>query len=233
MGDRTIKVIDLGRMGYGEALELQRKALASRIAGETSDALYLVEHNPVLTLGTSSHSENILASREALKEIGIEVFEIERGGDVTYHGPGQQVGYPILNIKELGIGLHDYLRKIEETMIVALQSLGILGRRIEGMTGVFAGDDKVVAIGIAVKKWVTYHGFAFNVKPDMRHFELIVPCGIRDHGVTSLSKLLGIPVDLSDLRPHLLSAFADVFDIELVHQKKEAPEGASNSALPA
>lgn len=215
MSERIIQVIDLGRMPYGEALELQRRAVEGRIAGESPDSLFLVEHYPVLTLGKSAHSENILASKEALAKFGVEVFEIERGGDVTYHGPGQLVGYPVVNIKSLGIGLHDYIRGIEETMIRALGAFGVIAGRIEGLTGVFAGGEKAVAIGIAVRKWVTFHGFAFNVNPDLRHFELIVPCGIRDYGVTSLSKLLGRPVEFQELRPHLLAAFADVFQVEI------------------
>ncbi|MEP0814281.1 MAG: lipoyl(octanoyl) transferase LipB [bacterium] len=215
MVNRVIKLIDLGRMKYGDALALQKEFLAKRIAGKCGDTLLLVEHEPVITLGRHADAQHILASKEALAKFGIGVFQIERGGDVTYHGPGQQVGYPIFNIREMGLSLHDYLRLLEETMIVALSAFGLSAHRISGLTGVFVDDAKLVAIGIAVKKWVTFHGFAFNVNPNMHHFELIVPCGIREHPVGSLSGALGETKSLSDLRPHLISAFERVFGITI------------------
>ena len=215
MANRIVKLVDLLRMSYGEALEIQREYLMRRIGGETGDTLILVEHEPVITLGKSADARHILYSRENLEKKGVEVYEIERGGDVTYHGPGQQVGYPILNIRELGLSLGGYLRLLEETMIASLEKFGLEARRIEGLTGVFVGGAKVVAIGIAVKRWVTYHGFAFNVNPDLRHFGLIVPCGILDHPVGSLSSALGFKKSLGDLRPHLLSAFEETFSVTL------------------
>jgi lipoate-protein ligase B len=213
MNERILSVVELGRMGYARALEIQREVHAKRIAGALGDTLLLVEHDPVLTLGRNADKSNIVASQNALCRLGIEVFEIERGGDVTYHGPGQQVGYPILNIRELGMSLHDYMRKLEETMIVALAEFGLKAHRIEELTGVFVDNAKVVAMGIAVRKWVTYHGFAFNVAPDLRHFDLIVPCGIRDHPVTSLAQLLGREVTPIDLREPLITAFLRVFEM--------------------
>ena len=212
---RPVNLLDAGTMAYGDALALQRDLVNRRIAGKTGDTLVLVEHNPVLTLGRNANAAHILASRDVLVKAGVEVYEIERGGDVTYHGPGQQVGYPIFNIREMDLSLHDYLRMLEETMIMSLGAFGLSARRIPGLTGAFVGEAKVVAIGIAVKRWVTYHGFAFNVNPDMRHFELIVPCGIPDHPVGSLSLALERECTLADLRPHLLAAFEGVFGISL------------------
>lgn len=219
MNKKKINLIDLGRLPYGQALDVQRDFVAKRITGEICDSLLLVEHNPVLTLGRSADSNNILAARDALAQIGIEVFEIERGGDVTYHGPGQQVGYPIINIREFGINLHEYLRMIEETIIRSLEPFGLTGHRLEGLTGVFVDDSKIAAIGIAVKKWVTFHGFAYNINPNMTHFELIVPCGIRDHTVCSLSSLLGRPTTLEEVRQPLLNAFGEVFSVEFISGK--------------
>ncbi len=217
MNKRRVALIDLGRMPYCDALVLQREYLAKRIAGEIGDTLLLVEHNPVITLGRSANSDNILAARDALLRIGVEVFEIERGGDVTYHGPGQQVGYPIINLREFDINLHEYLRLLEEVLIEALKNFELVGRRIEGLTGVFVGDSKVAAIGIAVKKWVTFHGFAFNVNPILSHFELIVPCGIRDHTVCSLAGLLQKKeLALSDFRKPLVNSFSNVFGVEII-----------------
>jgi len=215
MSQRKVKLIDLGRMPYGNALVLQREYVDKRIAGEIGDTLLLVEHDPVITLGRSADSSNILASKDALERFGIEIYEIERGGDVTYHGPGQQVGYPILNIRELGMNLHEYLRNLEEIMIATLARFGLKGERISGLTGVFVDSAKVVAIGIAVRKWVTFHGFAFNVNPEMRHFQMIVPCGITDHSVGSLSGCLGEEKTLSDLRIPLIASFEEVFSVEI------------------
>lgn len=218
MNKRSITLFDLGRMPYGDALALQREYLAKRIAGEIGDTLLLVEHDPVITLGRSANRDNILAAKDALSRIGVEVFEIERGGDVTYHGPGQQVGYPIINIREFGVNLHEYLRLLEEALIEALKGFDLVGCRIEGLTGVFVGDSKVAAIGIAVKKWVTFHGFAFNVNPNLSHFELIVPCGIRDHTVCSLAGLLQKKtLTLSDFRKPLLNSFSNVFNVEIIY----------------
>ena len=216
MSKGAIAVVELGRMAYAPALDVQRDIHSKRITGQTSDTLLFVEHDPVLTLGRNSNEDNIITSRDALASAGVRVFQAERGGDVTYHGPGQQVGYPIVNIRELGLSVHDYVRKLEETMIVALADFGVEAHCVPGLTGVFVDDAKIVALGIAVRRWVTFHGFAFNVDPDLSHFNLIVPCGIRDHPVTSLAKCLGREVTLAELRVPLLKAFLQVFELILL-----------------
>jgi len=185
-GDRRCcELRDLGRMGYAAAFEVQRDLVEQRKRGEISDVLLIVEHPHVVTMGRNGHSENLLASPELLERAGIEFHHSDRGGDVTYHGPGQLVGYPILQLQEHRADLHWYLRQLEATLIAALDPLGITAERREGLTGVWAAGRKIASIGIHVKQWVTFHGFALNVSTDLRGFDLIVPCGI--HGVTMTS----------------------------------------------
>ena len=148
-----------------------------------------------------------------MRALGIEVYEIERGGDVTYHGPGQLTGYPIINLQNFRKDVHWYLRQLEEVIIRVLMEYGITGERIDGYTGVWVGDEKIAAIGISVRRWITFHGFAFNIHPDMSHFQMITPCGITDKGVTSLEKLLGHSVDIDKIADSIASVFAEVFDI--------------------
>ena len=185
---KAIVAYDLGRVPYREALERQRRA----VENHAGDAIWFVEHDPVLTLGRGSHPENLLLSETALKARGVDVVAIERGGDVTYHGPGQIVGYPIVALDSLPCGrdLHRYLRDLEEVLIGMLASYGITAGRRSPYTGVWVGDRKVAAIGVAVRRWVAFHGFALNLDPDLSHFGWIHPCGIRDLGVTSMRELL-------------------------------------------
>jgi lipoate-protein ligase B len=183
----------------------------ARRRGEIEDALVFVEHPPVLTLGRGSKRQNILAEARALAEKGVGVHEVERGGDVTYHGPGQVVGYPIIHLADRGRDLHRYLRDLEEVVLRVVGSYGLEARRKEGLTGVWVGEEKVCAIGVAVKGWVTYHGFALNVNTDLSFFNLIRPCGIRDKGVTSLAKLLGQWVDPAEVKAKIAETFARVF----------------------
>ncbi len=182
----SLGVIDLGRRPYGEALELQRDLCRRRVAGDLrEDLLLLVEHDPVVTLGRSSKETSLPISRTLLEARGLEVFEVERGGDVTLHAPGQLVGYPILDLGGYRQDLHWYLRQIEEVMIRGLADLGVVAERNPGKTGVWTAGKKIASIGIHVKQWVTLHGFALNVTTDLSLFDLIVPCGI--HGVTMTS----------------------------------------------
>ena len=184
-------IVGLGRMGYGEALELQRRLAQARIdRAIPHDLLLLVEHPPVITFGRSSASEHLTASREALDARGVELFEIERGGDVTFHGPGQLVGYPIYDLTEHKRDLHWFLRQLEAALIGALGGLGVNSERSEGYTGVWTQGRKIASIGIHVKQWVTWHGFALNVTTDLSYFDLIVPCGIRNVVMTSAAREL-------------------------------------------
>jgi lipoate-protein ligase B len=182
-------VCDLGTMPYGDALELQRGVARARISGEIAeDVLLLVEHPPVVTLGRSSKQKNLLASPELLAGRGVELFEVERGGDITFHGPGQLVGYPIIDLKRHKQDLHWYLRRVEEALIRSLVPFGIVGERSAGFTGVWTKGRKIASIGVHARDWVTWHGFALNVTTDLRYFDLIVPCGISAVEMTSVTQ---------------------------------------------
>ncbi|UCG84941.1 MAG: lipoyl(octanoyl) transferase LipB [Gemmatimonadota bacterium] len=186
-----LDVLGLGRKAYGDALELQRRLARDRIAGRIEhDVLILVEHSPVVTLGRSFRPQSLPTPRAALEARGIEVFDIERGGDITFHGPGQLVGYPIFDLKQHRQDVHWFLRQLEESLIRSLASLGIQGERREGHTGVWTASRKIASIGIHLKQWVTWHGFALNVTTDLSYFDLIVPCGIPNVIMTSIHREL-------------------------------------------
>jgi lipoyl(octanoyl) transferase len=209
---RPLDVRRLGTVPYGDALALQESLVKQRRAGEIADTLLLLEHPHVITLGSGSHDENVLVSAAERAARGIELFETGRGGDVTYHGPGQLVGYPIFDLKPDRQDLHRYLRDIEEALIGVLSDFGIRGGRKEGLTGVWAGDRKVAAIGVRVSSgWITSHGFALNVGTDLSFFGTIVPCGIRDHGVGSLSGELGREVSMAEAEASAVRWFERVF----------------------
>ena len=188
---QELAVVGLGRMPYAEALAAQRQLAQRRIDKKIDrDLLLLVEHAPVVTVGRSSTQQHLLASPDALAARSVELFEIERGGDVTFHGPGQLVGYPIFDLKEHRRDLHWFLRQLEAALLHTLVSLGVEGERREGLTGVWTGGRKIASIGIHVKQWVTWHGFALNVTTDLSYFDLIVPCGIQDVVMTSVQREL-------------------------------------------
>jgi lipoyl(octanoyl) transferase len=210
---RAIEVRRLGTMPYPEALALQRALVAERQAGRVADTLLLVEHPPVLTLGVRADGgrSHILATDAELAARGIEIFEAGRGGDVTYHGPGQTVGYPILDLKPDRQDVHRYVRDLEDVLIRTAAGFGVEAGRIDGLTGVWVGGEKLAAIGVRISRWVTSHGFAFNVSTELEHFALIVPCGIPDRGVTSLEKLLGRPVDPLAVEERIAAEFQRVF----------------------
>lgn len=201
----------LGRVEYAAAWQLQKELAALRAAGKVGDVLLLLEHPPTITLGRSAHIHHILASAEHLERLGVAVHHIDRGGDVTYHGPGQLVGYPIFHLGELGKDLHQFLRRMEEALIAALATFGVEGQRFPPHTGVWVDRAKIAAIGIKVARWVSTHGFALNVSPDLTYFDLIVPCGIRDYGVTSLHAVLGYSPALSALLLPIVDAFVRMF----------------------
>jgi len=207
--------VDLGTMPYAEALEFQRAVARARISGEIAeDVLLLVEHPPVVTLGRTAKAANLVASPEQLAARGVEVFEVERGGDITFHGPGQLVGYPIIDLKRHKQDLHWYLRQVEEALIAALAGLGIPAVRNEGKTGVWTQGRKIASIGVHARDWVTWHGFALNVNTDLSFFDLIVPCGIQDVTMTSVARELGLlRADDVRVRDETVRAFGRVFGL--------------------
>jgi lipoyl(octanoyl) transferase len=211
---RELEVRRLGIVSYGDALELQKQLVEDRKAGRIPDQLLLLEHPPVITLGVKARNDrsNILASPATLEDAGVEVFETGRGGDVTYHGPGQLVGYPILDLKPDRCDVHRYVRDLEEVMIHTAASFGVTATRVPGLTGAWVGPDKLAAIGVRIARWVTSHGFAFNVTTNLGHFDFIVPCGIRDRGVTSLETLLGRTVPMVEVEDAAIQGFGQVFN---------------------
>jgi lipoate-protein ligase B len=205
-----IAAYDLGRIPYRVSLELQRRAVSALATGAAEDAIYFAEHEPVLTVGRAGRSESLRANPALLRARGVEVIPVERGGDITYHGPGQIVAYPIVALSGLPAGrdLHRYLRDLEEVLIQTLDGYGIRAGRRPPHTGVWVEDRKVAAIGVAVRRWVTLHGFALNVDPDLSHFDWIHPCGIRDLGVTSMRVLLGEAPPRTEILARLRESFA-------------------------
>ena len=205
----TCLLLDLGPRGYAETLALQESLVEKRARGESPDSLLLVEHPPVVTVGRRS-------KREEIGDPGCPVFEVSRGGEATYHGPGQLVGYPILRLDTRRIGLRGFLRDLEETLIRALADFGIEGRRRDGLTGVWIGDRKVASIGVAVRRWVSYHGFALNVKTEPAAFSRIRPCGLDPSVMTSMVAAADREVCMADVKARVAARFAEVFDLELL-----------------
>jgi lipoyl(octanoyl) transferase len=199
---------------YEEALDLQKRLVDARKAQQIPDQLLLLQHPPVITLGVKSRGDrsHVLADDVALAQEGVMLVETGRGGDVTFHGPGQLVGYPILDLNPDRRDVHRYVRDLEEVIIRMASAFGITAGRIAGLTGVWVGDEKLAAIGVRIARWVTSHGFAFNVATDLRQFQLIVPCGITDKGVTSLERLLGRRVAMTDVESAAVDAFIAVFE---------------------
>ena len=207
-------ILNLDTVPYEEAFDLQKRLVEMRSQGAINDTLILLEHPPVFTVTRKATLKNVLASPDELKEKGISLCQTNRGGDITYHGPGQLVGYPIMNLKDYGKDLHKYIRAIEEMIIKVLMDYGISAQRDKAHPGVWVGNEKIAAIGIAVKSsWTTMHGFAFNINPDLNHYSLIVPCGITDKGVTSLSKLLVKPISRQEVSDRLICHYQEVFNL--------------------
>jgi lipoyl(octanoyl) transferase len=216
--------VDLGLIGYAEANALQKRVVAARKAGAIEDALLLCEHPPVITLGKSGKRENLLASEHVLRQKGVEFHASDRGGDITYHGPGQIVGYPILNLGAIRRDVVWYVRMLEEAMIRATAEFGITAERVAGKTGIWVGagstEEKLAAIGVRISRWVTSHGFAYNVSTDLRNFDLIVPCGIADRKATSLEKLLGRSVNEREVAPRIAKHLGEVLGLEMKEATK-------------
>lgn len=237
---KTGLVIDLGLVEYNAAWDLQRRVVAARKAGTVPDVLLLCEHSPVITLGRNGKLSNLRASDDVLRSMGVSFFETDRGGDITYHGPGQLVGYPILNLGDIRRDVAWYMRGLEEAMIRATAEFGIPSRRVAGRTGVWVevpaalgGEEKLAAIGVHLSRWVTSHGFAYNVSTDLRYFDLIVPCGIADKRTTSLGKLLGRNVKMEEVSPRIVAHLGELLglnwqpahsdDLETMLQTHEDP----------
>jgi lipoyl(octanoyl) transferase len=213
---RAFQLIHAGRMDYLAAWEWQRELVRQRSAGVIGDTLLLIAHPHTYTLGRSTKDGHLLITPEQLTEQGIALVESDRGGDITYHGPGQVVGYPILKLSQHGGDLLRYLRMLEETLIVALASYGVTAGRIAGLTGVWVGDAKIAAIGVKLSaSGVTQHGFALNVATDMRYFQQIIPCGIADKDVTSLERLLGAAPAHAEVEQRVAAAFGEVFGVTM------------------
>ncbi len=248
--NKTCRVVDLGRIAYGESLRVQQQLVAARKAGAAPDVLLLCEHPHVITLGRNGKIENLRASEAWLRSSGVEFHHTNRGGDITYHGPGQLVAYPIINLGEIRRDVVWYVRQLEEAMIAATASFGVASFRVPGCTGVWTSQDKpgagctyspleetgagctyspaketkrekLAAIGVHISRWVTSHGLAYNVSTDLSYFDMMVPCGIAGCRSTSLEKLLGRPVSREEFAPRLVSAFGGAFGLQMVAAGRE------------
>lgn len=232
IADNTCWVVDAGFLPYAPAFELQRRLVAARKTGVVPDVLLICEHPHVITLGRNGHSENLLASQHLLRQMNVEFHSTDRGGDITYHGPGQIVGYPILNLAAIRRDVAWYMRQLEELMIRATADFGISSGRKSGMTGVWfehsvngvLAEEKLAAIGVHLSRWVTSHGFAYNVSTDLRYFDLIVPCGIQDKRATSLDVLLGRTIARAEVLPRIVHHFAEVFGRSLESVSRDVLE---------
>jgi lipoyl(octanoyl) transferase len=231
--EKTCWVVDLGLLPYGPACDLQRGLVAARKAGIIPDVLLLCEHAHVITLGRNGHRENLRASKHLLSQMNVEFHSTDRGGDITYHGPGQIVGYPILDLAAHRRDVRWYVRQLEEAMMHAAVDFGIATKRVEGQHGVWVdastGEEKLAALGVHLSRWVTSHGFAFNVSTDLRFFDLIVPCGIVDKRPTSLERILGRAVGSNEVRPRLIKRFGEVFGCAMISVTPRELEEASAS----
>ena len=205
-------IIDLGLIEYGKAWDLQRRLWSKRVEGGLPDLLLLLEHPPVITLGRRGNRSYLIASPEELEAMGVPIFHVERGGDVTYHGPGQIVGYPILNLKDYGYRVVRYVEQLEEVLLRVLRDFGIEGKREALNRGVWVGREKIASIGVAIKRWVSFHGFALNYETDLKYFDLIHPCGLEGIKVTSMEKVLGRRISRKDLTEKIRLHFKGVFE---------------------
>jgi lipoate-protein ligase B len=223
---RRIILADIGTTEYAFAWNLQKLLHQKRIAGTISDVILFTEHYNTYTIGKSGGDDHLLATREELLNGNVSVFKTDRGGDITYHGPGQIVCYPIIDLKDYYQDVHRYLRDLEEVVIRTLDHYGIESHREPEYTGVWVGSEKICAIGVKVSKWVTMHGFAFNVNTDLSYFGRIIPCGIFHKGVTSLAQLLGRSVDVAEVKLVIAKEFEDVFqtEIEIVNYERLAEQ---------
>jgi len=208
-----VQHVHLGVTYFKDAWEIQKVLHGNRIKNRTGDIILTTEHHPVYTLGKTGERDHLLLNEKSLAERKIDYFEIDRGGDITYHGPGQIVLYPIFDLNNFYKDTHRFLRDLEETVIITLENYGITGHREEEFTGVWVGDEKICAIGIKVSRWVTMHGLAFNINNDLTYFDSIIPCGIFHKGITSIKKILGFEVDIAEINKLLMENMGKVFGI--------------------
>jgi lipoyl(octanoyl) transferase len=241
---KTCAVVDLGLVSYTAAYDLQQRAVAARKSGQIPDLLLLCEHPHVITLGRNGKHEHLRATDHFLSQMNIEFHETDRGGDITYHGPGQIVGYPILDLAEHRRDVRWYVQLLEETMIRTSGDFGVQARRVEGRHGLWidtkpGDEEKLAAIGVHLSRWVTSHGFAYNVSTDLRYFDLIVPCGISGKRATSLERLLSRAVQLDDVKAKLIAHFSEIFDRRMIAMScgelatciKNSPIGTNRAAI--
>jgi len=205
-------ILDLGRKDYKEVWDLQKKIHERRVEEKIPDTMILVEHNPVITMGKAGKQSNLLWPLDLLKERGVQYYEIERGGDVTYHGPGQLIGYPIFNVRDGFAGIKPFINAIEKAIIAMLADFSITGMKKEKMIGVWTEKGKICSIGIAVRRWISFHGFALNVNTDLGYFDLIVPCGLKNVAMTSMEQILDKAVPLDGVRKSLIANFGKIFN---------------------
>ena len=206
----TYNILDLGKSDYNDAWELQKKLQSQRISGQIDDQLLLVEHFPVYTLGKNTPREHLLTKESD----NISIIQTDRGGDITFHGPGQLVGYPILDLNQYKRSITWYMRELEQLIIDVLKEYDISAERKKGLTGTWVKDKKIAALGVRISKWVTMHGFSLNINPDLKYYQGIIPCGIKDYGVTSMADLLGNDVpDMSEIKDTLVQHFIAKFSI--------------------
>lgn len=229
MSSRILNIINLGVEPYKKIWDYQYQLFNLRLENKIKDVFILLEHSHVYTLGKVARREHLLISPQKLAEEKIDLFEIDRGGDITYHGPGQIVGYPIIKLDELYQDLHRYLRELEEVIILTLKKYGVEGYRIPGLTGVWVNNEKVAAIGIKVSRWITMHGFAFNINTDLSYFHKIIPCGIKDRGVTSLQKILERKIDIEEVKEILINHFLRIFNYQSYEKFSSIEEFLSHS----
>jgi len=219
--DKKGYIIDLGLMDYGKAWDLQRQLWVKRVQGELPDLLLLLEHPHVITLGRRGNRSFLIATPEELESAKIPIFHVERGGDVTYHGPGQIIGYPLFNLKEYGYRLVRYVDQLEEVILRTLQDFGIEGKRDSLNRGVWVDREKIASIGVAIKRWVSFHGFALNYDTDLKYFDLVHPCGLKGIKMTSIGKVLARKISRKDLKEKVCFHFKQMFEREWEEKKLE------------
>jgi lipoate-protein ligase B len=227
---RKMIVYRLGLIEYAQAMQIQQRIFEARRTNATEDSLLILQHLPVISIGTSGKGDHVLVDRGSLEEKGITVCATDRGGDVTFHGPGQIIGYPILNLRNLGIRAIEYVRRIEEVIIRTLQAFNLRGHRIEGAPGVWVNREKICSIGFRVSRGITTHGFALNVNTDLDFFKFIVPCGIKNVSMTSMEKLVNRRVDMEEVSNQVVLDFCQLFDAEALESDTDAEGLVAKSA---
>lgn len=230
MTDRSVWLVELGRVSYGEGQEIQQRLVSWRQRGWIGDTLLLLEHDPVITLGRRADEGHILAPSATLAREGVVVCRTERGGDVTYHGPGQLIAYPIMHLPSLRMGASDYMHRLGDVVARALEPYGIITHRRDHIIGVWVGENKIAALGVRIKRGVTFHGLALNVAPNMRHWSYIIPCGITDGGVTSILQEVGYAPAMGRVRQDVTSAFGEIFGATLVPASMDDLAGVASQA---